>query len=199
MVTDALSLPMTMSGNACGFIKSAGATFPSGPSPRLQRGRQQRQSGQPQGCGQRHGGGALAKFAAIDRQLKLLALRPWNRRFPSWIAQLWQCRAGLASYDGVRFLAHFRLTAAPNRASAALRAASSIFRQAGGNARLLGGSGGTGGCGGTGLRSGAWRSAMRPMACQPKKRLTPPGSPREVLDFDGRRPSTRSISVAGSG
>ena len=92
--------------------------------------------------------------------------RMWLARY----AQMWQWRGSPAK---VQECAHVRLMAAPSRAKrlranhrrrsraalAAMRAAAS-------------GSGGGGGLRGSRRRSGAWRSAMRPTACQPKKRLT---------------------------
>ena len=62
------------------------------------------------------------------------------------------------------------------------------------------GSSGGGGRPAARRRSGAWRSAMRPIACQPKKRLT-----RSRITADrcwissAAGPSTRSTNVAGSG
>ena len=116
-----------------------------------------------------------------------------------WLAGQYNCGNAGPACQGVR-RAQFLLIAAPSRRERLAQVLILDVRQglrrcappSPDRARAL--------CGGSRWRSGAWRKAMRPIACQPKKRLT-----RSRMTADrcwissAAGPSTRSTSVAGSG
>src|SRR5450756_2472780 len=78
--------------------------------------------------------------------------------------------AGLNAQGGHR--AQFRLIEAPSRASAARKSSSSTDDRVSAIAATAFGSGARDGFGRFRRDSGAWRSASRPTALQPKNRLT---------------------------
>ena len=192
MVTGALSSPKARSGCASGFIRSATGTFAASAWPRERRQRGDTEHGKAK----RDSGGAQAKFASGDMQLKLR----WLLATPNarWLAGYGNCGNGEPSCQGGR-KAQFRLMAAPRRASAWRKSSSSTAGRLAAMRATISGSSGGGRVGGSRRRSGAWRKAMRPIACQPKKRLT-----RSRITADkcwissAAGPSTRSTKVAGS-
>ncbi len=88
-----------------------------------------------------------------------------------WLAGYGNCGNGGPFCQGTENV-HFCLMAAPKRASARRRSSSSMAGRLSAMRAAISGSSGGGGVGGARRRSGAWRNAMRPIACQPKKRLT---------------------------